>query len=608
MDKRKIRILLIEDDEDDYVLARTYLAEIKQWQYVLEWAKSYKQGLALAKKQKHDVFLVDYHLGEHNGLDLIHQLRREGYKTPMILLTGLGGEQADIRALKMGASDYLAKGEITSASLERAIRYALERKQAEEEREKLMQTKIAKQEAEAIAVILESITDAVIRLDENWQYVYVNSKAAKLLHKPKEKLIGKAIWDVFPGSVDSPFYKKCFEVRKKQKPAYIEYYSSTLRMWVQANLYPSKEGVTVYFADISGRKKAEEALRESEERFRMLADTAPVMIWMSGTDKQLNYFNKIWLDFTGRTIEEEIGKGWINGIHPDDVNYCITTYEQHFDGRKPFKMEYRLRRYDGKYHWVLDTGLPRFSLQGEFLGFIGSAIDITQRKELEQRKNEFISIASHELKTPMTTIKAFTQLLERHFDKVQDKQALLYLMRINTHINKLTDLISDLLDISRIESGRLFFQKDQFALDTLIYEVVADMQYTTNRHTIISKDIPNVQIYGDRERIGQVLANLIANAIKYSPDAGKIIISSEYTDNAIIIKVQDFGIGIPLENKNEIFERFYRVSGPDRKEFAGLGLGLYISSQIIKRHKGKIWVESQINQGSTFYIQLPLEK
>src|SRR5262249_19920527 len=154
---------------------------------------------------------------------------------------------------------------------------------------------------------------------------------------------------------------------------------------VQCNAFGEAEWVMGACVDITQRRQAEERLRESEARFRTVADCAPVMIWMAGTDKLCNFFNQAWLEFTGRSLKQEMGNGWAEGVHPSDLDRCFKTYIEAFDLRKPFTMEYRLRRHDGKYRWISDTGAPRYDDQGNFNGYIGSCVDVTERKLTEEK-------------------------------------------------------------------------------------------------------------------------------------------------------------------------------------------------------------------------------
>ena len=221
------------------------------------------------------------------------------------------------------------------------------------------------------------------------------------------------------------------------------------------------------------RKRTEEALRASEEKFRILADTAPVMIWVSGVDKLCTFFNKQGLDFTGRAIEEELGAGWTEGIHPEDYDRCMETYATSFEAREPFEMEYRLRRFDGEYRWVLDHGIPRFSSGGDFLGYVGSLIDITERKQVEaereqlareqvarataeaanRSKDEFLAMVSHELRSPLNAILGYTRMLRACPAGSED--AVKATAVIERSAKAQLQIVEDLLDSARIIAGKL---------------------------------------------------------------------------------------------------------------------------------------------------------
>jgi two-component system, chemotaxis family, CheB/CheR fusion protein len=380
--------------------------------------------------------------------------------------------------------------------------------------------------------------------------------------------------------------------------------------WIlsKANTYYRKNrpekmmGVNI---DITERKRSVEALEESEKRFHTLSDHAPVMIWMADPNQESNFLNQTWLDFTGRTMEQELGKGWYDGIHPEDKKNFFEIYDAAYRTRKPFKTDYRLRRYDGQYRWIMVHGVPRYTGNDSFIGFIGTCIDITERIDLERQKDDFMGIASHELKTPVTSIKAYTQILQEKFRKANDVSSSNMLGRLDSQIDKLTKLINTLLDVARIQTGQVDYEPAFFDVQQFVTEIVEEIQGTSTKHQIETRFKAGGNVFADRARTGQVLANLISNAIKYSPNADKVIVETDQDNKNFTFRVVDFGIGIDKDVQNKIFDRFFRVSEVAGNRVSGLGLGLYISSQIIKQQGGKIWIESKPDKGSVFSFSLP---
>jgi len=233
--------------------------------------------------------------------------------------------------------------------------------------------------------------------------------------------------------------------------------------------------------------------------------------------------------------------------------------------------------------------------------------DITDRKQLEMQKDDFIGIVSHELKTPLTSIKAFAQLLERNLIESKNEKGTYYLSKMTDQMERLTQLVSSFVNVYKIQNGKLTLNKKDFKIDELIDSTVEDFQYITKSHKIVCADKSQISIHADYERIKQVLNNLVSNAIKYSPKEKRIIVSSVKDKNNVKIAVQDFGLGIPNEERSKIFDRFFRVKGKREKGIPGLGLGLYISYEIVAQHKGKLWVDSEEGKGSTFYFTLPIK-
>lgn len=331
-----------------------------------------------------------------------------------------------------------------------------------------------------ITDIFESITDGFAALDEDWIFTYVNREGARMLGFTPAQLIGCSLWETFPDFTTTNFGTALKTSAQEGSAQAVEDYLPTLQAWFSLRCYPSSNGLSMYFQNV------------------------------------------------------------------------------------------------------------------------------TDRKSLEKQKDEFMAIASHELKTPVTSLKAFAQVLHRRFLKAGDLQSAELLGKMNHQINRLTSLIMDLLDVSKVEAGKLILHPEEFVLHDLLQEIMEELQRTTESHRL-SLTGDNATLLGDRERIGQVITNLISNAIKYSPEADKIEIHTKRTSGHVQIDVRDFGVGIPKDKLAHIFERFYRVSGPGKETFPGLGLGLYISNEIVRRHEGEISVTSTEGQGSTFRVRLPLK-
>jgi PAS domain S-box-containing protein len=353
--------------------------------------------------------------------------------------------------------------------------------------------------------------------------------------------------------------------------------------------------------DITQRKEAELALQENESKFSFLADAIPHKLWTSDAGGNATYYNQGWYDYTGISGFSELKATIWDLIHPEDRTAAEEEWPKAIERGEEMSMEQRIKRHDGQYRWHLSRFSAHRDKDGKIRLWVGTSTDIQEQKENEYRKDEFLSIASHELKTPLTTIKAFNQLMKR-----AKTPALLndFIDKSAEHIYKLERLISDLLDVTKLNAGKLIYTMDTFSFDQMLAHTIQDLQYNTS-HEIVIGSSAEIYYTGDHFRLEQVIDNLLTNAIKYSPDSKKIIVNSKIEQNSIIVSVQDFGIGIAPENVDRLFDRYYRVDNTAMR-FEGLGLGLYISSEILKRHQGSFWIESELGVGSIFYFRLPL--
>jgi PAS domain S-box-containing protein len=360
--------------------------------------------------------------------------------------------------------------------------------------------------------------------------------------------------------------------------------------------------------DMRPELAAKQALADSEQLLRNITNATPTALWMSDEKGNVSYVNQTWIDWTGHSYEENLGDGWLQFIFPEDSQRVREKLLNDVSAQTLYEAEFRLSHSDGTIHWCIANGQPQYRNDGSFSGYIGACIDITEQKHLQQQKDDFIGIASHELKTPVTSIKGYAQVLEKMLQKKGHTTEAMMMSRMDNQIRRLTALIGDLLDVTKINSGKLQFNDAEFDFNPMVKELVEDLQRTTERHTLVENFGESAIVYGDKERIGQVIANLITNAIKYSPASDKIIIHTTIKDGEMTLCVQDYGIGIPGDKLGNVFEQFYRVSGDMQHTFPGLGLGLYISSEIIKREGGRIWVTSREGEGSTFCFALPVSE
>lgn len=369
-------------------------------------------------------------------------------------------------------------------------------------------------------------------------------------------------------------------------------------------------------------RQADQALLESMQNYRTLADSGQTLIWTSGTDTYSNYFNSVWLDYRGQTLEKEMEDGFLKGVHPDDLQHRMVKYLEAFQLREKFSIEYRLLHNDGEYRWIQDNSSPRYSSTGDFLGYIGQCLDINERKQAElalQAKNEelqkvnaekdkFFAILAHDLRSPFNTLLGFTQIMVEDLPDLKFEQIKKMAKAMRTSATGLYSLLENLLVWSGSQRGTTSFIPIQFLLKDIIWENLKLIQETAHIKRIkIGINIPDdLMVFADTNMIGSTIRNLVSNAVKFTSKGGEISISATLvSDNMVEIAIKDSGMGMSDEMRIKLFKVNENTGRNGTEGEPSSGLGLLLCKDFIEKNGGKIWVESEEDKGSTFYFTLP---
>ena len=365
------------------------------------------------------------------------------------------------------------------------------------------------------------------------------------------------------------------------------------------------------------RREVDDALRESEARFRHMADNAPVMVWMSEADGRCSFLSRSWYEFTGHEGDSGLGSGWLAAVHPEDRPAMQSSYLDANEQRRPFRQEYRLRHRDGQVRWVLDAAAPRFAPDGSFLGFIGSVIDISDRKraedallEADRRKDEFLATLAHELRNPLAPIRNALHVLRMAPQHGATAERLHGMME--RQVSHMVRLVDDLLEVSRITRGKIELRREIVDLAGVVRSAVESSKplIDAGRHDL-QVALPDAPLLLDADpvRLAQVIGNLLNNAAKYTARGGRIRLAARRSDDELVISVRDDGVGIPRDMLPKVFDLFTQVERTLSSAQGGLGIGLTLVRRIVELHGGRVEARSEgADAGSEFVVVLPLAK
>ncbi len=445
---------------------------------------------------------------------------------------------------------------------------------------------------------------------------------------------------------ETELYKAYSDLQKRVSEQAAELMRANQDLW--AEMVERERAAEERREELTERRRIESRLRESEARFRLMIDSAPAMIWISDADKVCYFFNRGWLDYTGRTdafIVQSAENGWAEDIHPEDVGRCLEIYNEAFDNRRQCAMEYRLRRQDGQYRWVLNHAAPLFNFEGAdgvdeteraegmFAGYMGYCVDVHERKERERlienerdeilsreqllrgeaedvsrMKDEFLATVTHELRSPLNAIQGWVKLLRD--GRLSAEETARALETIERGARAQNRIISDLLDVSRIITGKLRLHARPVQPAAAIEAAVESLREAAQAKNISIELVLDNQagpVAGDSDRLRQIVWNLVSNAIKFTPERGQIQVRLERKEECVEITVEDTGVGIAPDFLPFVFDRFRQGDGSSARRHGGLGLGLAIVRYLTEMHGGGVSVHSDgPDRGASFVVRLPL--
>lgn len=456
----------------------------------------------------------------------------------------------------------------------------------------------------------------------------VSDAYLKVTSVTREEILGRGFFEVFPDNNDNPddettarkvFKKVIATCKKLDVPVYRydvfnpETKKKQPHHWSCSNVpIMGSDNKVAYILntvlDITGEVKAKEAAQESENRLLMAAEATGLAIWELELKRGHFTYSPQLTGIFGHAAGTSLTLGSVRKqVHPDDMENIVLKAFNEAMVTGDYTYEVRILWPDGSQHWIRTRGMVLFEgKRRKPVGILGTIVDITESKRDEIRKNDFIAMASHELKTPLTSLKAYLQLLDAKLTGSADPFVGTALQKSINQVNKMTALVHSFLDLSKLEPGKLQVKRQTFDINKLIEETIAERLIIDGSHIIRFHPVEEIGVNADRQKIGQVISNLISNAVKYSPRGSTVTVRTEVTGDNLQVAVTDEGIGIKSKDLEKIFQRFYRADDDTLTNVTGFGIGLYLSSEIIQRHKGAIWVVSKVGKGSTFYFSLPL--
>ncbi|HWG46183.1 MAG TPA: response regulator [Gemmataceae bacterium] len=631
----RANILLVDDHPGNLLALRVILEDLG---HTLVDARSGQEALRLVLDQDFALILLDVQMDGMDGFETAKLIRgrQRSRHTPIVFLTAFeSGRLPMEEAYALGAVDYLVKPlvpVVLRAKVAGFIELFQKTEQVKWQAEQLRQMerraferKLAEENARFRA-LTEQSSDAVTLVGADGIVRYTSPSARRVLGYEPDEFLGRSGFEiVHPDDQERIGLRLAELVRTPGAPV-----TADLRVlhkdgswrWVECvgtNLLaePAVEAIVVNFRDITERRRAIEALRESEEQFRTLADSIPQLAWMARPDGGVFWYNKRWYDYTGTAAEQMEGWGWQSVHDPAELPRVLEKFQAHIASGEPWEDTFPLRRHDGAMRWHLSRALPVRDEREQIVRWFGTNTDITDRIEMEaalkqsdRRKDEFLAMLAHELRNPLAPIRnavQIMQLLGPVDPNLQRAQEM-----IERQVKHLARLVDDLLDVSRITSGKIKLRKESVELAAILARAVETSRplIDARRHELtITLPPESLRLEADTTRLAQVISNLLNNAAKYTEEGGRIGLTVKRERAEAVLSVKDNGMGIPTDLLPHVFDLFTQGDRSLARSEGGLGIGLTLVKSLVEMHGGTVEASSEgPNKGSEFVISLPLQE
>ncbi len=627
---KSLNILIVEDDIVDKKLLHKLLSQSALSISDVKFAERLDTALEFLDKASFDILFLDLGLPDSKGIESFNAINTRAPDLPVIVVSGLDDEETAVMAVNKGVADYLVKGQVDSNLLNRAVRYAIERKRI---------SKILDEKQKNIEAIFDAAPVGMMLIDKHTTVKRVNDQIRQMLNKDYKQIINQRFGDALgcmntissgKGCGNSPacelcqLHKAIDTILDSQQPVHEIQIRPTLKVndkkisrWFSISGEPAIiDGdihAVIAINDITEHKTAERERQFAENKYKTIFENSAVAISLVDEKERLISWNKFMENLLGMNREDLYLKP-VKSLYPEGQWQKIREHNVRQKGMQ-HHLETKMTKKNGE---LIDVDVSLSVLknpEGRVIGSIGVITDITERikaeKELSETmeiKSQFISTVSHELRTPLTSMKeAITIVSDEVAGKINKDQSH-FLDIAKRNIDRLSRLINDVLDFQKLSANKMKFNMQQNDITAVVNDACHTMTPHAKKKKVelsvkLDDNLPKARF--DSDKIIHVLTNLISNAIKFTPEKGRISVSIQHQGEDLVIRVSDTGLGIPKEALPKIFDQFYQVHRP-AQQIKGTGLGLSIVKKIVDIHNGRIEVESEVSKGTTFTVFLPL--